>query len=160
MTSSEGPGPASTGPGPMPGGPASSVRSHPGVGAPASSAAIAAPSSQATAGSEGSAPPAPSQRAAVARDNDAWAEPVAEAVLACPSVASLSGGPWGTVGTYLPGRRVPGVQITDSEVTVRVVAHIAPLRVIESEVRAVVAALVPGLPVHLGIDDIFTEPNP
>jgi len=96
----------------------------------------------------------------VARDGDALAEPVAAAVLACPSVAALSGGPWGTVGTYLPGRRVPGVQITDTQATVRVVVHLAPRRVVEAEVRTAVAALVPGLPVHLGIDDIITDPIP
>ena len=97
-------------------------------------------------------------RAPVARDTDALAEPVAAAVLACPSVAALSAGPFGTVGTYLPGRRITGVQITDTAVTVRVVARIAPLTRLESEVRAAVAALVPGLPVHLGVDDLDTGP--
>ncbi|GLZ48923.1 hypothetical protein Acsp06_51080 [Actinomycetospora sp. NBRC 106375] len=92
--------------------------------------------------------------APVARDLDALAEPVAAAVLACPGVAGLSGGPYGTVGTYLPGRRVTGVQITDHEITVRIVARLAPLRRIEAEVRAAVAPLLPGLPVHLGVDDI------
>jgi hypothetical protein len=38
-----------------------------------------------------------------ALDTEALAEPVAAAVLACPAVARLSGGPFGTVGTYLPG---------------------------------------------------------
>jgi hypothetical protein len=100
--------------------------------------------------------PAGPARAPIARGADALAEPVAAAVLACPSVAGLSAGPFGTVGTYLPGRRVTGVQITDHEVTVRIVARLAPLRVIEAEVRAAVAALVPGLPVNLGIDDLDT----
>ena len=94
--------------------------------------------------------------APVARDVDALAEPVAAAVLACPAVARLSAGRFGTVGTYLPGRRVTGVQITDDEVTVRVVAYPVPLRILETEVRAAVAALVPGVPVHLGVDDIET----
>ena len=124
--------------------PVSSVRSHPGVRV--SPSRIAA--SQVGAAGSGPAP---------ARDVDAWAEPIAEAVLGCPSVASMSGGPWGTVGTYLPGRRVPGVQITDTDVTIRVVAHLAPLRMVESEVRAAVGALAPGLPVFLAIDDILTD---
>lgn len=94
--------------------------------------------------------------APVARDADALAEPVAAAVLACPSVAGLSGGPFGTVGTYLPGRRVTGVRITDDEVTIHVVARLVPLRRIEAEVRTAVAPWVPGLPVHLGVDDLDT----
>lgn len=98
--------------------------------------------------------PAGANVAPVARDVDALAEPVAAAVLACPTVAGLSGGPFGTVGTYLPGRRVTGVQITDAEVTVRVVARLAPLTRVEAEVRAAVGVLVPGLPVHLAVDDI------
>lgn len=138
MTTPQDPGPASTGPGPMPDGPA---------GGPAPAPASWQPPRFDPAG--------PTQ-APVARDVDALAEPVAFAVLACPSVAGLSGGPFGTVGTYLPGRRVTGVRITDHEVTIRIVARLAPLRRIEAEVRAAVAALVPGLPVHLGVDDIDT----
>ena len=94
-----------------------------------------------------------------ARDVDVMAVPVAEAVLACPSIAELSGGPYGTVGTYLPGRRVTGVQITPDQVTVRVTAHMVALRTVEGEVRAAVGALFPGLPVHLGVDDVVV-PEP
>ena len=139
MTTPRVPGPAGTGPGPMPDGPA---------GRPTPPAPEGPPSFD----------PSGPTRAPVARDSDALAEPVAAAVLACPSVAGLSAGPFGTVGTYLPGRRVTGVQITDTEVTVRVVARLAPLSRIEGEVRAAVAALVPGLPVHLGVDDVDTGP--
>lgn len=96
-------------------------------------------------------------RATAVRGSDALADPVAAAVLGCRSVAELSAGPFGTVGTYLPGRRVPGVQITDTEVTIRVVAHVVPLHQIETEVRAAVTAVVGGLPVHLGIDDVVTD---
>ena len=105
----------------------------------------------------GSAPVTP---APVARDIDALAEPVAEAVLACPSVAGLSPGPFGSVGTYLPGRRIAGVRITDDQVTVRVVARMRPLRTIEAEIRAAVGALVPGLPVNLGVDDVVPPDAP
>nr|WP_246326733.1 hypothetical protein [Actinomycetospora corticicola] len=74
--------------------------------------------------------------------------------MACPAVSRLSAGPYGTVGTYLPGRRVAGIQITATEVTVRVVAFPGPLRTLETQVRAAVSALVPGLPVHLGLDGL------
>ena len=124
--------PADTGPGPMPEAPVTSVRS------PADPVAAAPP----------------------ARDIDALAEPVAAAVLACPSVAGLSPGPYGSVGTYLPGRRITGVRITDDQVTVRVVARMRPLRTVEAEVRAAVGALVPGLPVNLGVDDVVRPDAP
>ena len=76
-------------------------------------------------------------------DTDALAEPVAAAVLACPAVARLSGGPFGTVGTHLPGRRVTGVQITTTGITVRLVARPVALRALETQVRAAVTAIVP-----------------
>lgn len=147
MTSPQ-PGPASTGPGPMPAGPA------------APGAVPTAPSGSPGTGGSPTFDPTGPEHAPVARHSDALAEPVAAAVLACPSVARLSAGPFGTVGTYLPGRRVTGVQITDTDVTVRIVARVAPLQVIEAQVRAAVAGLVPGLPVHLGVDDIDTDPLP
>ena len=88
-------------------------------------------------------------RAPVARDADALAEPVAAAVLACPASAGLSAGPFGTVGTYLPGRRVTGVQITDTEVTVRLVARLVPLRSRTSARSAPRSPpSCPGLPIH------------
>ena len=45
------------------------------------------------------------------------ADSIAAAVLAVPGVAALHPGMFGEVGTYLPGRRVTGVRITDDEVT-------------------------------------------
>jgi hypothetical protein len=41
----------------------------------------------------------------------ALAEAVAAAVLAHPGVAALSGGPFGTIASYLPRRRVLGVRL-------------------------------------------------
>lgn len=92
--------------------------------------------------------------APLGRGADALAEPVAEAVLSCPAVSRLSAGPFGTVGTYLPGRRVAGVQITDTEITVRVVARLVPVRTLANQIRAAVGVLVPGLPVHIDVDDL------
>ncbi|MFC5061898.1 hypothetical protein [Actinomycetospora atypica] len=133
--------PATTGPGPMP----STAGSVPGP-APAGPPTF---------------DPAGAVAAPIGRDTDALVEPVAAAVLACAAVSRLSAGPFGTVGTYLPGRRVAGVQITDTEVTVRVVSYPVPLRSLETQVRGAVSALVPGVPVHLGVDDIDTgEPDP
>ncbi len=133
-----GAGPASTGPGAMP------VT----AGAPLGPPIVAAPRFD----------PQGPVIAPVARAADLLAEPVAAAVLACPAVSRLSAGPFGTVGTYLPGRRVTGVQITDAEVTVRVVGRPVPLRTLETQVRAAVAPLVPGLPVHVALDDLDVDP--
>ncbi|MFC4535044.1 hypothetical protein [Sphaerisporangium dianthi] len=80
------------------------------------------------------------------------ADRVARAVQGCPDVASLAGGP---VATYLAGRTVAGVAVRDTEVEVAVVARYGrPLAEIAAEVRAAVEPLVPGLPVHIRIDDI------
>lgn len=120
---------------------------------PATAGAVSGP----TVGGAPRFDPAGPAVAPVGRDSDALAEPVAAAVLGCPAVARLSAGPFGTVGTYLPGRRVTGVQITDTEITVRLVARPVPLRTLEAQVRGAVGAVVPGLPVHIGVDDLETD---
>ncbi len=52
-----------------------------------------------------------------------------------------------------------GVQITASGITVRLVARPVALRTLETQVRAAVTALVPGLPIHIGLDDLDVEPG-
>ncbi len=65
---------------------------------------------------------------------------VAALVGSCPAVAGLSGGPFGAAATYLPGRKVPGVQITPTAVEVHVVARNGvPVPVLASQVRQVLA---------------------
>ena len=154
MTRPQGPGPASTGPGPMPASTPTAARAGAsGVDVFHGAAGRDEPSPTAMSrGEEFSVPGSGSVKPA--RDVDALAEPVAAAVLSCPSVAALSTGPFGTVGTYLPGRRVTGVQITEDEVTVRVVARLAPVGLIENQVRRAVSAVIPGMVVHLAIDDL------
>jgi hypothetical protein len=48
------------------------------------------------------------------------ADRVAAAVRAVPGVADLHPGMFGEVGTYLPGRRVPGIRIDDGAVQVHI----------------------------------------
>jgi hypothetical protein len=90
----------------------------------------------------------------VAADVDADA--VAAAVLACPSVVRLVGGRLGDqVATYLPGRRVHGIRVAEDGLHV----HIAslwgvPIPAVAAEVRAAVAPLAFGLPVHVSVDDV------
>lgn len=91
---------------------------------------------------------------------------VAAAVAACPAVARLTGGTSG-LGTYLPGRRVLGVAVRESAgpspptVEVQVVARYGPsMAEVARQVRAALAALIPGGPVDVIIDDVEAEPPP
>lgn len=87
--------------------------------------------------------------AAPAREPD-LAEVVRDAVLAAPGVVALHPGPFGEVGTYLPGRRVAGVRITEDEVEVHVVAALD--RPVLRTTAAVIAALA-DLPPSTGLAD-------
>ena len=88
-------------------------------------------------------------------------EPVAEAadavralVLAVPGVAALHAGRFGEVATYLPGRRVTGVKLTEDRVEVHVVVeHDAPIRAVAQQIHAVVAAVVT-VPVQVFVEDL------
>jgi uncharacterized alkaline shock family protein YloU len=80
------------------------------------------------------------------------ADEVAGAVRRCPDVAELSSGPFETVATYLPGRKVSGVALRDDEVEVSIVVRQGrPLPEIADEVRAAIAPLVGGRPVNVHI---------
>jgi len=96
------------------------------------------------------------------------AELIAEAVLAVPEVAGLHGGAFGTVATYLPGRRVTGVALRpgtgtlmgQESVEISVVAAAAgglstDLLALAAQVRAAVAPWVSG-PVDVSIADLST----
>ncbi|NYD21599.1 Asp23/Gls24 family envelope stress response protein [Kineococcus aurantiacus] len=72
------------------------------------------------------------------------ADDVAAAVRAVPGVARLHAGALGELGTYLPGRRVPGVRVGDD-----VLAGRAPL-----EVHVV---LRPGTPVREVAQDVHAS---
>ncbi len=83
------------------------------------------------------------------------ADTVAAAVLGCRGVADLSGGTFGEVATYLPGRRVAGVRYTPHGLEVHVVAVYGdPLPEIADRVRRLLRLLVVDLPVDVVVDDI------
>ncbi len=72
------------------------------------------------------------------------ADRVAAAVRAVPGVADLHPGIFGEVGTYLPGRRVPGIRIDDGAVQVHIcVVFGASVRDTAAAVRAATAAQLP-----------------
>lgn len=82
-------------------------------------------------------------------------EVVAAAALGCPLIAGLSGGPFGEVATYLPGRRVLGVRDSDGAVELHVVAKWdTSLPEVADAVRAAVAPYVDGRPVAVFVEDI------
>lgn len=85
---------------------------------------------------------------------------VAAAVSACGGVSGMFAGRFGEIGTYLPGRRVPGVQVGDGTVTVHVRSRwgIPAARLLE-EITAATAGRVAASAVHLVVADIDDPPG-
>ncbi|WP_181958210.1 hypothetical protein [Nonomuraea deserti] len=84
---------------------------------------------------------------------------IAQRVRACSGVIRLSGGPFGTVATYMPGERLLGVSVNDREVEIAIVARMdRPLPETADEVRQAVTDLADGRRVNVRIDDIVEEP--
>jgi hypothetical protein len=91
------------------------------------------------------------------RGADAAADSIAAATTACRSVARMSAGDLGEVATYLPGRRVEGVRMTDDGVEVHVVARWdVSLPAAADEIRDALKPVVGDLPVSVFIDDVDT----
>ncbi|MGH3980599.1 MAG: hypothetical protein ACRDRZ_16645 [Pseudonocardiaceae bacterium] len=101
--------------------------------------------------------PAPDSRAP---DPAVLAEVIAERILEHPAVAALHGGPFGTVASYLPGRRVVGVLVdgTDGSVQLSVVLRpVAPLPQVIADLRRRVAAVAGPVPVDVTVADLSTS---
>ncbi|MEJ8277877.1 hypothetical protein [Pseudonocardia spirodelae] len=85
------------------------------------------------------------------------AELVAEVVRAHPSVVRLDGGTFGTVATWLPGRRLVGVHVGDpgDPVEIGVVLTLdRPIPATVAALRATLAPLVDGAPVDVTVADV------
>ncbi len=79
------------------------------------------------------------------------------AVLAIPGVADMHDGMFGEIATYLPGRRVPGIQIRDQECHVYVALDFsADIHRTADAIRIIVEPMV-GKPVHVTIQDLVVE---
>jgi hypothetical protein len=90
-------------------------------------------------------------------DPVALAERVAAAVAAHPAVAGLHGGIYGSVTTYLPGRKLLGVRIGegDEPVEIAVVVHAdRPIPEVVRSLRSQVSRLCGGAAVDITIADI------
>ena len=84
---------------------------------------------------------------------------VAAAVQGCTGVAALDGGPFGQVGSYLPGRKVTGVVVSDGRVTVQVRSRWGvPAPDLAALIAAVLAPLTGHRPVDVVIADIDDPP--
>ncbi|WP_018332690.1 hypothetical protein [Actinomycetospora chiangmaiensis] len=85
---------------------------------------------------------------------------VAAAVQACPLVAGLHPGLHGSVATLLPGRRVPGIRVVESDgravgLEIAVAApYGAVLARVGEQVRAAVAPVAPGVPAEVTVADV------
>lgn len=85
------------------------------------------------------------------------AERIAAVVTDVAGVAALHGGMFGEVATYLPGRRVSGIRISDDRVDVHVsLAQNAPVRATATAIQRAVAAIT-DLPVDVTIEDVVPE---
>jgi len=88
-------------------------------------------------------------------------EAVAAAALACPLIAELTGGRFGEVATYRPGRRILGVREADGGVEVHVMARWGtPLPEVAEVVRTAVTPHAGGLSVSVFVDDIEVPDDP
>lgn len=88
-------------------------------------------------------------------------EAISAAVLAVPGVASLHGGAFGQVASYLPGRSVTGVRVRPDVTDVHVVLFWgSPVLATADHVRAVVQPLISAISarVDVTIDDIVDRP--
>jgi hypothetical protein len=86
---------------------------------------------------------------------------VAAAVLAHPAVVRLDGGPFGTVASYLPGRRLLGVRVGEGSepAEVGVVVRLGtPLPQLADELGAVVRGVLGAVAVEVTFADVVSEP--
>ena len=82
------------------------------------------------------------------------ADTIAAAVTGIPGVASLHAGMFGEVGTYLPGRRVVGVRVTEASTDIHVcIFAYAAVRDTDLRIRQAVSGLVTG-PVNVTVEDV------
>ena len=83
---------------------------------------------------------------------------IVTSVLDCSTVAGLSGGAAGEIATYLPGRRVAGLRIDATTITVHVVGRYGPtMTEISNQVTRAVTPLAAGRQVGVVIEDLQVD---
>ena len=92
--------------------------------------------------------------------HDTDADTVAAIARTVPGVVGLHPGMFGEVATYLPGRRVTGVRVTDDLIDVHLVIEAdAPVRDTAAAVRQAVAGSFPAAAVNVTVEDIASGPR-
>jgi len=105
--------------------------------------------------------PLPSAEEAEEAEDQVDPDAVSTAALSCPQVARLSGGFAGEVATYLPGRSVAGVRVTDDEVEIHIVARWGTnLPEVADAVRLAVKPVTAGLRTSVYVEDIEVPGDP
>ncbi len=85
---------------------------------------------------------------------------VAAAVRACPGVSDLSGGRLGDVASYLPGRRVPGVVVEPTALSIQVRARWGvPAADLLAQITVALAVLRHGRPLDVVVADVDDPPD-
>lgn len=89
----------------------------------------------------------------------AEAEAIAATVRGCPSVVDLVGGRFGEMATYLPGKRITGVRVTDDRIGILLVGRCGiPIPDLAAEVRAALSHLSQGRAVDIRVEDLWVPP--
>lgn len=85
---------------------------------------------------------------------------VAAAVRGCPGVDDLDAGALGSVSSYLPGRKVPGVRVGTDEVTIQVRGRWAvPVPELARQIRSALATLVGDRMIDIVVADVADAPS-
>jgi hypothetical protein len=79
---------------------------------------------------------------------------VAAAVRGCAAVSALTGGPYGEIITYLPGRRIDGVLVRDGRVTVQVRSRWG---VPAADLAALISVILVPLSGHRPVDVVIAD---
>ena len=83
---------------------------------------------------------------------------VAAAAAGCPAVAALSAGMFGEVATYLPGRKVSGIRVNDTDIEIHIVAHHGhPLHHVAAHLGALTRPIIGDRRLTVVIDDLNTD---
>jgi hypothetical protein len=86
---------------------------------------------------------------------------VAATVLGCAGVAGLDGGRFGEMASYLPGRTVEGVVVSDGRVKVQIRTRWAvPVPELAALIRTILMPVTGHRPVDVVIADIDDPPTP
>ena len=98
------------------------------------------------------------RRAAVVSGVDV--DDLAAAVRSCPAVVDLAEGEPASAATYLPGRRIVGLAVDDTRVTVQVRSRWgAPVGEVASQIRAAAGPLIGGRPLDIVVADVDDPPD-